>query len=282
MSLLAIHPHAQPEELVDRYVLGMAEMGYSGLSEQWLLRRAGDLHWRLIARAMGQKDAVFTCPDGQPLYAAFCVTSLRMNSPEMPRLGVNLTLSAGLYRIGQSRLASIQKVSVQGRQIGRVILISTFVGRSEPGSNRSIVRRTPRVLAMPPEAPSVVQRLARQAATVARNAVRDNGGLVKSGNTHPILPCPTTDFNAAGLLYFPSFSAIAERALFESGETEMRVLSARHVVYLGNVEPGERISVAFRKRASGTDIVLRGGDGRPLALMRGRGEPKKEMARVPN
>ncbi len=137
MSLLAIHTYAL--ELIDRHVLGMAEMGYNGLSEQWLLRRAGDLHWRLIARAMGQKDAVFTCPDGQPLYAAFCVTSLRMNSPEMPRLGDDLTLSAELCRIGQSRLASIQKVSVEGRQIGRVIL-SLFETDTTGLRLRSMVR----------------------------------------------------------------------------------------------------------------------------------------------
>lgn len=274
MSLFAIHPHALPE-LVDRHVLGMAEMGYSGLSEQWLLRRAGDLHWRLIARAMGQKDAVFTCSAGQPLYAAFCATSLFVNSPELPQLGVDLTLTAELFRIGQGRLASIQKIAVRGHPIGRVILISTFVGRSEPGCNRSIVRRTPRVLAMPPEAPSFVQRIARHAATVARHAVRGNEGLMKSEGAHTLLPCPSTDFNAAGLLYFPSFSALAERALFEAGETALRVLSARHVVYLGNAEPGERISVAFRKRASGTDIVLHGGDDRPLALMRLRALTKE-------
>lgn len=274
MSLLAIHPYALPE-LVDRCVLGMAEMGYNGLSEQWLVRRAGDLHWRLIARAMGQKDAVFTCSAGQPLYAAFCATSLHIRRPELPRLGVDLTLSAELCRIGQGRLVSIQKISVEGQQVGRIVMISTFVGRSEPGRNRSIVRRTPRVQAMPPEAPSFVQRIARQAAMVARHAMRENHGFVPVEGAQTILPCPSTDFNAAGLLYFPSFSALAERALFEAGETRVRILSARHVVYLGNVEPGERISVTFSKRSRGTDIVLRGADGRPLSLMRVRAPAKQ-------
>lgn len=106
--------------------------------------------------------------------------------------------------------------------------------------------------------------------------MRENGGLVAAEGVRTILPCPTTDFNAVGLLYFPSFSALAERALFEAGETEVRSLMARHVVYMGNVEPGERFSVAFRKLSGGADMVLLGADGRALALMRVRA-PAKEL-----
>ncbi|QAB01060.1 hypothetical protein DC439_24220 (plasmid) [Agrobacterium tumefaciens] len=246
----------------------MAEMGYLGLSEQWLLRRAGDLHWRLIARAMGQREAVFTCAAGEPLYAAFCATSLKLEKPELPRLGAELTLSADLYRIGHGRLASLQRIVIDSHEIGRMVLISTFVGRSEPARNRSIVRRTPRVLAMPPEAPSVVQRFAQRAADAARLALRHKLDLWNTGAERQILPCPATDFNAAGLLYFPSFSALVDRALFEAGETHARMIASRHVVYLGNVEPGESLCIGFRHAPGGLNAMLRCTDDRPLALMR--------------
>ncbi len=267
MSLLALPPSVQPT-LNERHVLGMAEMGYRGLSEQWLLRRAGDLHWRLIARAMGQKKAVFTCAAGQPLYAAFCATSVYFARPELPQLGGELTLTASLYRIGHGRLASLQRIGVDGQEIGRVVLISAFVGRSEPGCNRSIVRRMPKVLAISPEAPSPVQRIAQRAAFLARHAQDEKFDLQGAGELKKILPCPSTDFNAAGLLYFPSFSALADRSLFEAGDTHTRMMSSRHVVYLGNVEPGEGIKIGFRKLAGGNDAVLRGDGDRFLALMR--------------
>lgn len=73
--------------LSERHVLGMAEMGYRGLSEQWLKRRAGDLHWRLIARAMGQKEAVFTCCDGEPLLCGLLCDEPAAFSTETPQAG---------------------------------------------------------------------------------------------------------------------------------------------------------------------------------------------------
>lgn len=256
--------------LAERHVLGMAEMGYHGLSEQWLLRRAGDLHWRLIARAMGQKDAAFTCSAGEPLYAAFCATSINLTRSDLPRLGATLTLAAELYRIGKGRLGSLQRIYVGYEEIGWVVLISTFVGRTEPGNNRSIVRRAPKVLAIPPEAPRKVQRIAQRAANIARVAVNGRHDPLEKPVGRKVLPCPSTDFNAAGLLYFPSFSALAERASCEAGGTHLRTIESRHVLYLSNVEPGEWIEAQFREVNDGYDCVLQGTNGRVLALMRAR------------
>ena len=245
-------------------------MGYHGLSEQWLKRRAGDLHWRLIARAMGQRDAVFICPDGEPLYAAFCATSLKIFEPDAPRLGGNLVLSSDLYRVGHGRLASCVEIAAEDRIIGRMVLVSAFVGRTVPESNRSIVRRSPKALAMPPEADISIKRIAGVAATLARSALQKGPGHLVGTRRQDLLPCPATDFNAAGLLYFPSFSALADRALFQSGERDCQFITSRQVIYLGNVEPGEWIGIGLRKISRGYDVFLHGSDDRPLALMRAR------------
>lgn len=281
MSLPAVESRIEAS-IVDRHTLGMAEMGYRGLSEQWLLRRAGDLHWQLIARAMGQRDAVFTCADGQPLYAAFCATSLHFTSPELPQPGNELTLAVDLYRTGHGRLGSIHRITTSDQEIGRLVLISTFVGRSDPASNRSIVRRAPRVMAIPPEAPPAIQRIARQASMIARLATREKPELCAVECQRKILPCPSTDFNAAGLLYFPSFSAIAERAAFEDSRSKPGLMRSRHAVYLGNAEPGEYISVAFHKFRNGYDATLYGERHRPLALMRCRMTEEQRDAAMPS
>lgn len=264
-SALSLRP-----QLREQHVLGMAEMGYLGLSEQWLLRRAGDLHWRLIARAMGQRNAVFTCPAGEPLYAAFCASRLHFTAPEAPKLGGMLELAADLYRVGNGRLASLQRIEVNGDEIGHVILISTFVGRAEPRSNRSIVRRLPKVLVVPPEAPAAIQRMARTASLIARIAGKGGSALCPESQSSSILPCPSTDFNAVGLLYFASFAALAERALFEAGTSHLRRLRSRHVAYLGNVEPGERVRVSFYEDSLKQRVVLHGDDERPIAVMQAR------------
>ncbi|MTE01860.1 hypothetical protein GIY56_16340 [Paracoccus sp. YIM 132242] len=244
----------------------MAEMGYRGLSEQWLMRRAGDLHWRLIAQAIGQREAVFACADGQPLYAAFCVTSLRIESPALPRLGQRLQLSARLWRIGRSRLGSVQTIHVQGRTVGCIRLVSSFVGRGRPGCNRSIVRRAPRAMALPPEAPADLAALAQRGARLA--AAPDKPGMTDRQET--VLPCPATDFNAAGLLYFPSFAALTDRVDFASGGGPDRMILARDVVYFGNAQPGEALTIGFRDRPCGHLALVAGPGDRPLACLRSR------------
>ncbi|WP_246669705.1 Pnap_2097 family protein [Agrobacterium sp. B1(2019)] len=263
----------QKTPLTERHVLGMAEMGYRGLSEQWLLRRAGDLHWRLIARAMGQTETLFTCAKGEPLYAAFRSTSLRMIRPEAPYLGGNLELSGELYRSAQGHLASRQTITLDGEIIGGLTLASTFVGRSADGSNRTIVRRSPKALAVPPDAPVPVQRIVDRAAATARRMLQDRHAWLEvnkgseASKGEKILPCPATDFNAAGLLYFPSYSALSDRALFQAGETQTDFIAAREVSYVGNVEPGEIVTVTFKRTARGYVIGIFGVDDRPLAAM---------------
>ncbi|MNU03255.1 hypothetical protein D3C72_2472120 [compost metagenome] len=50
----------------------------------------------------------------------------------------------------------------------------------------------------------------------------------------------------------------------------LRVIGSRHVVYMGNTEPGEAVRVRFRHRMGKVEAVLQGEDERILALMRVR------------
>lgn len=181
-----------------------------------------------------------------------------------------MTLAADLYRVAHGRLASLLRIYVGSDIVGRMILVSTFVGRSEHGTNRSVVRRSPRALAMPPEAPLAVRRVAEMASAAARDIRNDHLKLSGISQTQKVLPCPATDFNAAGLLYFPSYSALADRALFQAGEKNTSMITCRHVVYLGNIEPGECMNIKFQNFPKGLVIVQRGADSRPLAVMRVR------------
>lgn len=262
-----VQPDAGPA-VAETHRLGLAELGYRGLSEQWLMRRAGDLHWRLIADAMGQREPAFVCAEGKPLYAAFCVSSLRLRDPTAPRINGVLDLSARLWRLGRTRLVSEQAVCLERRQIGRIRLVSTFVGRETAGSNRSIVRRMPRIMALPPEAPDSLALFAARGGRVAAALPTLQPSSWPAQRRADLLPCPATDFNAVGLLYFPSFAALTERADFAKGGAHDRLLRARDVIYTGNVEPGEGVEITFRDGRCGHLSHIAGSDGRPLALLR--------------
>src|SRR5262249_40970589 len=53
------------------YVLNMPQMAISGLSEAWLFKEMGDIHWHLITRNLGTSSSQLRDGEGHRLYATF-------------------------------------------------------------------------------------------------------------------------------------------------------------------------------------------------------------------
>ncbi|QDL93691.1 hypothetical protein FDP22_11145 [Paroceanicella profunda] len=241
----------------------MAQLGPDGLSEQWLLRDCGDRHWQLIALAMGQARAVFTDADGRPVYAAFCATSLELEAPGPGALGGVLGLRSALFRLGASRIGSIHHLAVDGRPAGRLRMISTFVGHGPEGGNRGILRRPPlRRVVLPEAGPELSDLAAHSRATVRALAP----ARPEPAPLLAVTPCPALDFNAVGLLYFPAFSALAERAR----TARPGPLARRDVIYLGNVDPGDSIALHPEPGQGAGALGLWRPDGVRIATVRSR------------
>ena len=247
-------PASGPVAMTGRVVLGMAHLSPFGLSEQWLLRDCGDRHWSLIARALGQDSAVFADGAGRPVYAAFCATSLQLDPARpAPGPGAAIEITATLHAVSGARIGSVQRIALGGQEIGRMRMISAFVSHDDTGSNRRILRNT----AMPgtglPAAPPSLAALDGRARRVARRLREARPGpdaLLRA------TPVPALDFNAVGLLYFPTFSR-----LIETARPSLRPLAWREVVYCGNVDAGETLSV--HDAGGGLDVAR--GDGRVIA-----------------
>ena len=114
MGLIDVPPRLQAIDEVSRLRLGMAQLGPAGLSEQWLLRHCGDLHWALIARALGQRRARFRAVDGRPVYAAFCTTSLRLATASPELLGEDAEIISTLAAVSDIRTGSRHSLQVGG------------------------------------------------------------------------------------------------------------------------------------------------------------------------
>ncbi|XSG83244.1 MAG: Pnap_2097 family protein [Methyloligella sp. ZOD6] len=257
MSVVALAPRIDPPlERLGLYRMGMPHLSPGGLSEQWLLRECGDRHWALIADGMRCDDALFTDAEGRPLYAAFCSSSLRLHTPGEPLLGLELAIHSTVWRVGGSRIASVHDFRIHGTELGRLLLISTFVAHGRPDNNRSILRRQPAQVPDLPEPPNHVAEFA----AAARMAVRALPSKAPGGEpVFAFRPCPALDFNAVGLLYFPSFSAIADRARWHvaaPSSSAARWARARDVHYLGNIDPGETVAVYARDSSSSAVLEL--------------------------
>jgi probable biosynthetic protein (TIGR04099 family) len=258
MHVLAFpRPSVRAVSIRAAWRLGMAHLSPSGLSEQWLLRECGDRHWSLIAQASGQDRAVFRSGSGEPIYAAFCATALELHPLGMSLLGEDLVIASELFRVGAGRLGSVHEFLIDGRVIGGLRMISTFVSHDSTRSNRSIVRNHPMREAVVAEAPASLIELSAYAQALARQCRQ------RTERSEAIIsetPCPELDFNAAGLLYFPTFTKLAEMAMWRLRQSHGS-LASRTVAYLGNIDMED--SVTVHRADDGVDVVR--SDGRIIA-----------------
>ncbi|WP_116134714.1 Pnap_2097 family protein [Tropicimonas sp. IMCC34043] len=247
--MLALRPHPCPvPERREALRLGMMQLSPFGLSEPWLLRHLGDRHWELIAEASGLSGTAFRDDTGRPVYAAFCATSLHLERHRDARLGASLEIVSTLHQVAPHRIGSVHHLFGPEGCLGRLSMISCFLSHDESGSNRRLLRnRLPGLRALPP-APAGLAGFHESARVCAR---RMRPAPATAPELARYTPVPAHDFNAAGLLYFPTFSRAAEMA-----QPAQAPLLSREVVYLGNLDTGETISA----RAASDCVLLVAGE----------------------
>lgn len=252
------------------FTLGMPQLDACGLSENWLQKTCGDRHWQALARLVGRPPMQWHDAQGERVYAAF--TYLRLSGAQFAtaREGQRLALMSRLQPAGRAQVHGRHHFGLEGRSIGVLDLVSSFVAREAPGSNRR-VRRIDGLLppAVPHAEASALQLRARALrALLCAHGDADLPALV-------VQPCPRNDFNGAGLLYFASFGAWVDRALWQWGRmTPRHQVQERECVFLGNADAGEAMRIrllAASTQGTATQWTLAltcVADARPLAVTR--------------
>jgi probable biosynthetic protein (TIGR04099 family) len=265
-----------PAALQQHYCAGMPQLGLYGLSENWLLKECGHLHWLAIARAQGMQRPAFADAAGHRSYAA--LTAVHLREAQLDALGENapFSLSVRATSPGRARHFSAQTLRSGTLRAARVELLSAFV-RRDGGSNRSIVRAPVEgtgngdpALADAALSLQARARLFRSGEGVARmglQPVAHGEALCAAAFT----PCPHNDFNGAGLLYFASFQALADRAELACFGLRPAITSERELYFYGNIDPGETVRVELlAAREDAADLahwwrVRRSADGVRIA-----------------
>jgi probable biosynthetic protein (TIGR04098 family) len=211
-----------------RIRVGMPHLDAAGLSEGWLFRYAGDLHWEAIARRLGVATDAIRDGGDRRLYPA--VVALRARYSATPAAVVeNDVLDASVEVVPCGRACAHGRVVAGVADADRrftLELLTTFVAREPDG-----------VMRMAPPAPALARRWLAGAdvdaagpasrvaiARLARAARR--GEPVDDPLLAPLLarvgrpaigvvehePSPYADYNGAGLLYFASYVTLADGA----------------------------------------------------------------------
>jgi probable biosynthetic protein (TIGR04099 family) len=230
----------------DAITLGMPHLCMSGLSETWLLKECGHRHWSMLAVAAGLAAPDFREPAGHPIYAAFLSVSIRDAAFEVAREHARLTFTSRLARISRTRFSSVHRVTVAGASIGEIAMTSIFVRRDRGGGNHNIARiEVPQLrhIALDRAAAAEVAEVTSLRTDRWRTHLgfaRCEGRII---DRRVVDPCPTQDFNGADFLYFASYQAFVDRAewAFFRPPAPFPTTRARDIIYLGNIDPGERL-----------------------------------------
>lgn len=222
------------------YDIGMPQMADAGLSEIWLLKEAGDLHWRSVAGGLGAKSSALCDQSGNRLYATF--TRVRWRSPQ-PLSGFreneSARLEARMSRFGAGIFLSEQRFSTGSGTI-ELTMMSAFSRRSNDKSNTALTRGQPQI---PGDCsiPQLDEMPAFGIEAQARRKLSLDPPLFET--EYELLPIH--DINGVGLVYFAAFAAIAEicGARFTASAALSRPsrIMARDICYFSNCDPDDRV-----------------------------------------
>jgi probable biosynthetic protein (TIGR04098 family) len=202
-----------------RIRIGMPQLDVGGLSEGWLYRTCGDLHWEAIGRELGVSSDGFRAEAGQRLYPAVVALRARYGAP-LAAVEENDVLAAKVLVRPCGRACAHGRIdlTIAGRR-SSVELLTTFAVH-EPGGGLRMALPAPELAARwmmeGGGAPPAIVQLAKAAR--AGQPLDDDFCGPSLRPTGPALgrfayePSPYADYNGAGLLYFASYVTIADTA----------------------------------------------------------------------
>ncbi|WP_246173894.1 Pnap_2097 family protein [Pandoraea terrigena] len=250
-----------PEVSRTHYVASMPELAFTGLSEQWLLRTCGHLHWTALAAQAQLAAPDFYDAQGNKSYAAF--TAIKVRDARLDDIVENqrFAIEASVRRVPGARHFGQYRVLTPEAVIARIEMVSTFVRRERHRDNHSVSRAMFEAGA-PRQMPPAAAELVAQAKRFRADDWTRHSRLLRDAHAteHVVdyLPCPSLDFNGASLLYFASFQSMVERAEWHWRSAATSVppaLVEREMAFYGNANVGERLKLRFGARYTGHDGI---------------------------
>lgn len=268
------------------YEIRMPQMINSALSENWLWKELGDMHWELLGKGLGMPCADLKDANGNRIYPTFVRILLESSPLTNYHENSNLWLHAQLERYGESTCISTINGS-DGKNNLNAKLMTVFSGKGRGGNAR--LYRQPVFL---PDCKILDQKFEPEFLMAYRLNKRsfklhDGVPYVSGQNDDEFLfeyeyrINSYSDINGVGLLYFAAYPMITdycESVYFEersSSEWNKRYATRmRDVSYFANCEPGDAIMYRLNSimNSNSGDIVLdsmlyRKSDGAILASL---------------
>jgi probable biosynthetic protein (TIGR04098 family) len=249
------------------FAVNMPQMAMEGLSESWLLKELGDMHWSMITRGLGSPSSELRDGSGNRLYATFTRIEYAFGRP-LNAVGENtsLDLRGKIARFGAGTFVSDIAIGHVDAP-GEARLMSNFSRRGETG-NVSLLKGQPTIApdCPIPDGPPpafMLEYRERRAATPPPALFETEYEII-----------PFHDINGVGLLYFASYPTICDIcSLRHAADFADCSTISRDIFYFANADTKDKLVFrVHRWEQSGATLdvetsLSRKSDGRLMAYV---------------
>lgn len=255
--------------LTRSYQVNMPQMAMGGLSESWLFKELGDLHWTLITEGLGEPSSLLADANGARLYPTFTRIRFRSTVPLTSyRENDRLEASGSIARYGGSYFFSDWRFEAGDRRI-EASLMSTFTKRAAEESNAALLKGQPVIR---PDCAIPVLDAQPPFAAAFREHRAANERPADFSTEYALQP--HFDINGVRLLYFAAYPMIVQTCEARTQADPVgwhmdHSVTARDVFYAANCDLHDRITYRRHLRAPGrTEASLsRASDGRLMSFV---------------
>lgn len=209
--------------------VGMPQMALGCLSENWLLKELGDLHWETLCSSLKSTSRDLVDSQGRRLYATFVRIRIELDGSLRDFCeGDEISFCSEMMRFGRSTVQST--ITIQGpKSSGTATLLTTFSVRTRADSN-ALLKSEPVGEYHGIEAASDISDFFKEYSAVRSEFGRYIGDL-QPGPEDTYQINPFVDSNGANLLYFAAYQSISDLLTLRSHPGEMNVSTCRRDIY---------------------------------------------------
>lgn len=243
-----------------RYEIGMPQMSVKALSEFWLLKELGDIHWQLISQGIEQKLSELSDGLGNRLYATFVRIQYNTSPLVDYQEDTILTLEGSIKRYGNNTYLSEIKGINENRYLEASLM--TAFSQREASSNSKILKGNPYEKINHIESLEYTPEFLNQYKLLRKGLLDE---IIYDRHQFNITDKEIAnkkykirayyEINGVGLLYFSSYPIISDSCVADimkilGIETDLELnyyTSFRDIFYFANCDLGDNIIVRLNE-----------------------------------
>lgn len=232
----------------------MPQMANSALSENWLLKELGDIHWSLLSDGLNKKSSELRDENGNRLYATFVRINYSISPLNHFRENNIIEFKAEIRGFGKNTYLSNISGMSNSDELNACLMTSFSI--RDNNDNSKITKSNPTVEANQIEQIRNTPDFLNESRLIKKGLLKDIPS--KYGNfrldEESIWTCiyeinPYYDINGVGLLYFASYPIIADKCIvdyFKISKTienfeNLYYTVFRDIFYLANCNSNDKV-----------------------------------------